>query len=237
MSCRAGLEPDRVAEGRRRARPPRALDLADRVGPGRSEARLRAGRSRAESRPSVHDLRVRSSVTCTNGADVTLGARGCLESAPMSRRSTSPYRGGGLLRARHLTTLGLALGLALGATAIAVPAGATPQSDLAVEDGAGATSAGRRSTRTATAPTSSTSSTCRRRAQSRREPPDRQRRAVDRRGPEPGSRSCGRASAAAPHCSTWARAAATRSESTPRASRSSAPAPSTAKPRPRPTTG
>ncbi len=49
----------------------------------------------------------------------------------MSRRSTSPYRGGGRFRVRHLTTLGLALGLALGATAIAVPAGATPQSDLA----------------------------------------------------------------------------------------------------------
>lgn len=51
----------------------------------------------------------------------------------MSRRSTSPFRGGGRFRARHLTTLGLSLGLALGATAIAVPAGATPQSDLAAK--------------------------------------------------------------------------------------------------------
>jgi cell wall-associated NlpC family hydrolase len=49
----------------------------------------------------------------------------------MSRRSFSPTRGGGILRARHLTTLGLALGLAVGATAFAAPAGATPQSDLA----------------------------------------------------------------------------------------------------------
>jgi peptidoglycan DL-endopeptidase CwlO len=49
----------------------------------------------------------------------------------MSRRSFSPTRGGGNLRARHLTTLGLVLGLALGATAFAAPAGATPASDLA----------------------------------------------------------------------------------------------------------
>jgi peptidoglycan DL-endopeptidase CwlO len=48
----------------------------------------------------------------------------------MSRRSVLSHRGGGLVRARHLT-LGLALGLALGATSIAIPAGATPQSDLA----------------------------------------------------------------------------------------------------------
>src|SRR5437016_1181246 len=48
----------------------------------------------------------------------------------MSRRSTSPSRGGGILRARHLT-LGLALGLALGTVAFASPASATPQSDLA----------------------------------------------------------------------------------------------------------
>ena len=48
----------------------------------------------------------------------------------MSRRSVSPHRGGGLLRARHLT-LGLALGLALSATTLTAPAGATPQSDLA----------------------------------------------------------------------------------------------------------
>lgn len=48
----------------------------------------------------------------------------------MSRRSNCPHRVPSLLRARHLT-LGLALGLALGATAIAVPAGATPQTDLA----------------------------------------------------------------------------------------------------------
>ena len=48
----------------------------------------------------------------------------------MSRRSVGSRRGGGLVRARHLT-LSLALGLALGATTIAVPAGATPQSDLA----------------------------------------------------------------------------------------------------------
>jgi cell wall-associated NlpC family hydrolase len=48
----------------------------------------------------------------------------------MSRRSISPTRGGGILRARRLT-LGLALGLAVGATAFAVPASATPQSDLA----------------------------------------------------------------------------------------------------------
>lgn len=49
----------------------------------------------------------------------------------MSRRSFSPTRGGGNLRARHLTTLGLVLGLTLGATAFAAPAGATPKSDLA----------------------------------------------------------------------------------------------------------
>ncbi len=48
----------------------------------------------------------------------------------MSRRSVSPHRGGGLLRARHLT-LSLALGLALGTAVTAAPAGATPQSDLA----------------------------------------------------------------------------------------------------------
>jgi cell wall-associated NlpC family hydrolase len=49
----------------------------------------------------------------------------------MSRRSSSPTRGGGTLRARRLTTLGLALGLAVGLTAFAAPAGATPQTDLA----------------------------------------------------------------------------------------------------------
>jgi cell wall-associated NlpC family hydrolase len=48
----------------------------------------------------------------------------------MSRRSVGSRRGGGLVRARHLT-LSLALGLALGATTIAVPAGATPQGELA----------------------------------------------------------------------------------------------------------
>ncbi len=48
----------------------------------------------------------------------------------MSRRSTSPIRGGGILRARHLTA-GLALGLALGTVGFASPASATPQSDLA----------------------------------------------------------------------------------------------------------
>jgi peptidoglycan DL-endopeptidase CwlO len=48
----------------------------------------------------------------------------------MSRRSVGSGRGGGLVRARHLT-LSLALGLTLGATTIAVPAGATPQSELA----------------------------------------------------------------------------------------------------------
>jgi cell wall-associated NlpC family hydrolase len=49
----------------------------------------------------------------------------------MSRRSSCPTRGGGTLRARRLTTLGLALGLAVGLTAFAAPAGATPQTDLA----------------------------------------------------------------------------------------------------------
>jgi cell wall-associated NlpC family hydrolase len=49
----------------------------------------------------------------------------------MSRRSSCPTRGGGTLRARRLTTLGLALGLAVGVTAFATPAGATPQTDLA----------------------------------------------------------------------------------------------------------
>lgn len=48
----------------------------------------------------------------------------------MSRRSVRSHRGGVLVRARHLT-VGIALGLALGATTIAIPAGATPQSDLA----------------------------------------------------------------------------------------------------------
>jgi cell wall-associated NlpC family hydrolase len=48
----------------------------------------------------------------------------------MSRRSVSPTRGVGLLRARHLS-LSLVLGLALTATAIAAPAGASPQTDLA----------------------------------------------------------------------------------------------------------
>ncbi|MCU1467477.1 MAG: cell wall-associated hydrolase, invasion-associated protein [Actinomycetia bacterium] len=47
----------------------------------------------------------------------------------MSRRNVS-HRGAGIFGARHLT-LGLALGLALSVTAIASPAGATPQSDLA----------------------------------------------------------------------------------------------------------
>ena len=47
----------------------------------------------------------------------------------MSRRSVCPHRGGTLLRARHLT-LGLALGLALSATAMTAPAGASPQGDL-----------------------------------------------------------------------------------------------------------
>jgi cell wall-associated NlpC family hydrolase len=49
----------------------------------------------------------------------------------MSRRSSCPTRGGGTLRARRLTTLGLVLGLAVGVTAFATPAGATPQTDLA----------------------------------------------------------------------------------------------------------
>jgi cell wall-associated NlpC family hydrolase len=48
----------------------------------------------------------------------------------MSRRSVCPHRGVGLLRARHLA-LTVALGLALGSTTIALPAGATPQSELA----------------------------------------------------------------------------------------------------------
>ncbi len=48
----------------------------------------------------------------------------------MSRRSVRPHRGGGPLRPRHLT-LGLVIALALGATTITTPAGATPQSDLA----------------------------------------------------------------------------------------------------------
>ena len=48
----------------------------------------------------------------------------------MSRRSVRSHRGGVLVRARHLT-VGVALGLTLGATTIAIPAGATPQSDLA----------------------------------------------------------------------------------------------------------
>ena len=47
----------------------------------------------------------------------------------MSRRSVCPHRGGTRLRARHLT-LGLALGLALSATTMTAPAGASPQSDL-----------------------------------------------------------------------------------------------------------
>ena len=46
----------------------------------------------------------------------------------MSRRSVS-HRGAGIFGARHLT-MGLALGLALSVTAIASPAGATPQGDL-----------------------------------------------------------------------------------------------------------
>ncbi len=85
-----------MAEGRRRDRPPRALDIADRVGPGRSEAhsgladrQLTAACSPRPSRP----------LTCANGADVTIGARRCLESVPMSRRSVRPHRGGGPLRA------------------------------------------------------------------------------------------------------------------------------------------
>jgi cell wall-associated NlpC family hydrolase len=50
----------------------------------------------------------------------------------MSRRSVSPFRGVGPVRARRLTrAVGLALGLTLGATTIAVPAAATPQTDLA----------------------------------------------------------------------------------------------------------
>ncbi|HUI47451.1 MAG TPA: NlpC/P60 family protein [Acidimicrobiia bacterium] len=48
----------------------------------------------------------------------------------MSRRSISPHRGGGILRARHLA-LSLALGLALGTAFVAVPASASPQGDLA----------------------------------------------------------------------------------------------------------
>jgi len=48
----------------------------------------------------------------------------------MSRRSVGPHRGGRLVRARHLALL-LSLGLALSATTIAAPAGATPQNDLA----------------------------------------------------------------------------------------------------------
>jgi peptidoglycan DL-endopeptidase CwlO len=49
----------------------------------------------------------------------------------MSRRSTCPHRGGGLVRGRHLT-VSLAIGLALGATTISTsPAGATAQTELA----------------------------------------------------------------------------------------------------------
>ena len=48
----------------------------------------------------------------------------------MSRRSVGPHRGGRLVRARHLALL-LSLGLALSATTIAQPVGATPQNDLA----------------------------------------------------------------------------------------------------------
>jgi cell wall-associated NlpC family hydrolase len=47
----------------------------------------------------------------------------------MSRRNVS-HRGAGIFGARHLT-LGLALGLALSVTAVAGPAGASPQGDLA----------------------------------------------------------------------------------------------------------
>ncbi len=49
----------------------------------------------------------------------------------MSRRSVSPTRGGGIPHVRRLAALGLSLGLAVGLTAIAGPAGATPQGDLA----------------------------------------------------------------------------------------------------------
>src|SRR6267154_1596266 len=48
----------------------------------------------------------------------------------MSRRRVRPHRGGRLVRARHLGLL-LSLGLALSATTIAQPVGATPQNDLA----------------------------------------------------------------------------------------------------------
>ena len=50
--------------------------------------------------------------------------------AHVAEELVSPTRGAGIFGVRHLT-LGLALGLALGATTIRVPAGATPQSDLA----------------------------------------------------------------------------------------------------------
>jgi peptidoglycan DL-endopeptidase CwlO len=48
----------------------------------------------------------------------------------MSRRGVCPHRGGGLFRGRHLA-LSVALGLTLASTAVARPAGASPQGDLA----------------------------------------------------------------------------------------------------------
>jgi len=48
----------------------------------------------------------------------------------MSRRSVRPHRGARTLRRRHLA-LTLSLGLALGSTTLAIPASATPQTDLA----------------------------------------------------------------------------------------------------------
>ena len=48
----------------------------------------------------------------------------------MSRRSVCPHRGGGFFGARHLA-LAVALGLALASTTVVLPAGASPQGDLA----------------------------------------------------------------------------------------------------------
>ena len=198
-----GWSPTRVAEGRRRDRPARALDVTDRVRTRRSapdsglaDRQLTLQRFRADS----------SALTWANVPDVTVGTIGCLASFPMSRRSVRPHRGGVLLRARHLT-LGLALGLALGATTIAIPAGATPQSDLASK-----TAQAKRLE--AQIEANSDRADILDEQYLRRRTPSPTRTTRSRRaergiaaGPTPRRRSCARGSAGAPRSSTWAREA------------------------------
>ena len=173
--------------------------LADRVRPGRS----RPDPGLADRQLSSPRLAaIRGALTRTNVADVTIGARDCLASTPMSRRSVCPHRGAGLLAGPAPHPEPCARSGPRRDDRFAAPPARRPQSDLASQDGAGPAPRGADRRRTADAPTSSTSSTCRRRPRS--PTPN----APDRRRAEQGIAVGTRAGVAAAHAARRARGAA-----------------------------